>query len=208
MIKSYSYQKNRNNRPQKPSNLVLKLPVVLPEDIDEHLECEIYDLLTNTEFDKIPVLVYVKAADIGLDTSTNRGPSYIKVGYLKKFTVHEDGNVMTGYFDASIYNSRNSDSIKKFYNPVIEIEYNDYNNNKLLNIVRFNIIDYARTSISEYKMEKKVKPVDDVAPEVTTTNNPEQTVIKAQNSNNDVEYINEDAHERLSSPIGDIIGNK
>ena len=201
MIKSYSYQKSRNNRPQRPSNLVLKLPVLLPEDIDKNLEDEIYSLLMATEFDKIPVLVYVKAGDIGLDTNINRGPSYIKVGYLKKFECNECNDEVTGFFDVSIYNSRNSDAVKKFKHPVIEVEYNDYNNNKLLNIVRFNIIDHMVSA--SVNSETKKEPV------VSITSNRE-IVMKIQNEKNDVEYINENdaSEERLASPIGEIIGNR
>lgn len=195
MVKSYSYQKKRNNRPQVPSNLVLRLPIALPENIDEALEDQIFSLLGDTQFDKIPVLVYTKAYDLGIDSGNGRGPSYVKVGYIKKFTI-VDG---LGYFEVSIYN-RNAENIKKFKYPAIELEYNDYNNNTLLNIVRFNVIDYG-SPIPKHDVD-----TTNVMP-VTTTNNPKPTEINITPDDSEVAFIGNanSGNERLSVPLNEVL---
>lgn len=196
MVKSYSYQKKRNNRPQVPSNLVLRLPIALPENIDEALEDQIFSLLGDTQFDKIPVLVYAKAYDLGIDSGNSRGPSYVKVGYIKKFTVVDDE--ATGYFEVSIYN-RNAENIKKFKHPAIELEYNDYNNNTLLNIVRFNVIDYG-SPIPKHDFD-----TTNAAP-ITVTNNPKPTEIHITPDDSEVAFIGNanNERERLSIPLNEV----
>jgi len=195
MVKSYSYQKKRNNRSQVPSNLVLRLPIALPENIDEALEDQIFSLLGDTQFDKIPVLVYAKAYDLGIDSSNGRGPSYVKVGYIKKFTVE---NESTGYFEVSIYN-RNAENIKKFKHPAIELEYNDYNNNTLLNIVRFNVIDYGSP------IPKHDFITEDAMP-TTVTNNPKPTEIHITPDDSELAFIGNANNERkrLSIPLNEV----
>ena len=200
MMKSYTLSQKSAKYQKENAPLYMRLPLVLPVDIDESLKDEIYDVLLSTPFAKLSIPIQTFRNNIARfknDTTNNtrersRKNMFVNVGFIQSFTesTEEDSN-KNGYFNVFIFGSTAND-ISKLYKPAIELVYTDDRSRNLKVINKFNII-----SLSEPMVDvNKYKPKDE-----------EESTIRFV-SRNEPEELEDDpkySDGPLSAPIGDLM---
>ena len=134
MYKSFSNSKKQQQR-SASSHLTVKIPMILPDDVSEKVENEIFDVLENTRFNKIPMQLSAYRRDLGNAYQGNEDKS-ISIGYIKSF--HPGDENTDASFTVIIF-GKYADSVKDFINPAVEVVYID-RNDELTTITKFNII--------------------------------------------------------------------
>ena len=155
MYKSFS-----NSKKQRPASnhLTVKIPMILPEDISEKVENEIFDVLENTRFNKIPMQLSAYRRDLGNAYQGNEDKS-ISIGFIKSF--HPGDENTDASFTVIIF-GKYADSVKDFINPAVEVAYME-RNDELTTITKFNIIPLGPDSYGEDPEEEAPKPASPAA---------------------------------------------
>jgi len=138
MIKSYSNQKNRR---QRPENLVIRVKAVLPDNISSNVKNQLTEVLASTKFSKLPINIFVPSSFIYAEDRSNdeRKPfrinNFVSAGFIRNYFIEDKS------FEVVVF-SKYADKISEFTTPAIEIIYRESNDStELNNIIRFNIID-------------------------------------------------------------------
>ena len=198
MMKSYTLSQKNAKYQRENSPLYMRLPLVLPEDIDESLRDEIFDVLLSTPFAKLSIPIQTFRTNIArfkndaANKERSRKNMFVNVGFIQNFTesTEEDSN-KNGYFNVFIFGSTAND-ISKLYKPAIELVYTDDRSRNLKVINKFNII-----SLSEPMVDvNKYKPKDE-----------EESTIRFVSRNPDEEEEDSPKYSDgpLSAPIGDLM---
>ena len=136
MIKSYSNQKNRR---QRPENLVIRVKAVLPDNISSNVKNQITEVLASTKFSKLPINIFVPSKLVFPETGNDehkpfrRGNNFISAGFIRNYFIEDKS------FEIMVF-SKYAEGVSKFKTPAIEIIFMEVGD-ELVNIVRFNIID-------------------------------------------------------------------
>ena len=138
MIKSYSNQRNRR---QRPENLVIRVKAVLPDNISSNVKNQLTEVLASTKFSKLPINIFVPSNFIYTEDRSNderrpfRRNNFVSAGFIRNYFIEDKS------FEVVVF-SKYADKISEFVTPAIEIIYRESNDStELNNIVRFNIID-------------------------------------------------------------------
>lgn len=156
MYKSFSNSKQKQQRPQ---HLTVQVPMILPEDISEKVENEIFEILECTRFDKIPMAISAYRKDLDKAFDGNEYKT-VNIGYIKSFNPGDENTEAS--FTIIIF-SRNAESVKNFVNPAVEVEFID-RNEALVTMTKFNLIALGADDEPEEKVSAQPQTVNKPKP--------------------------------------------
>ena len=125
------YNNKKANKQPKVNPNEIKVPLCLPVDLNDDVKNEIYDVLTNTKFDKISIPLGIYRS---LIEDCEEGDTRVcTIGYIRKYDTESTE------FTVIVFN-KYLDIIKELgmENIVLELTFNTYNNT-LRTITKFNI---------------------------------------------------------------------
>ena len=196
MFKSFTNQRNAKSREQRPQQLVMDLPVALPNNIKDAVKQDIYEVVAATPFQKlsIPVTAYQRDVEDEVYSNNGRKPNpdrTTNIGFVKKF---EDDSFQVIVFE------RYAKAVSSFATPAIEIIYAD-NYNGLARISKFNIIDLGDKKPNKDKKFDEAPKADKRETDNTTPEAPVEEAVEV------VEEPKPAGEEPLTVPIADMMAD-
>lgn len=208
MFKSYTNQRNAKPR-ERSQQLMLDLPVALPNNIKDNIKNEIFEVVSATPFQKLSISVtgYQRDVEDEAFNKNDRRPSNpdrtTNIGFVKSFDPE------TNMFHVIIF-ERYAKAVTNFSKAAMEIIYAD-NYNGLIRISKFNIIDLGEKKSKKDKKapeskDAEVKKAAPVEEETLTPDEPKDTVeVVDEVSSETPKPAAKPSEEPLTAPIAEMI---
>lgn len=142
-MRSFSTQRSTRTRPE---TTYVKLKIALPDNIQPSVKTALYELLTTTKFNMLPIQVMTYRNVLGMPKIQPREdgrpikPRPIPIGIIRSFDKDTDE------FNVMVFGGM-AERVKDIMNPMLEIVYSEVGT-ELRGISRFNLISLGANNYS------------------------------------------------------------